>query len=98
MVVPVSNTWYLTVYSRISGCFYFLAITIYGSGKFNCLWCFAEFHCFQGGDDFVIWGRSYDFIDRRYERIRIQNFLFHFPFDEIYRRLLFFTLRRSVSA
>ena len=29
---------------------------------------------------------------------RIQNFLFHFPFDEIYRRLLFFALRRSVSA
>ena len=26
------------------------------------------------------------------------NFLFHFPFDEIYRRLLFFTLGRSVSA
>ena len=26
------------------------------------------------------------------------QFLFHFPFDEIYRRLLFFTLRRSVSA
>ena len=30
--------------------------------------------------------------------IRIQNFLFHSPFDEIYRRLLFFTLGRSVSA
>ena len=30
--------------------------------------------------------------------VRIQNFLFHFPFDEIYRRLLFFTLGRSVSA
>ena len=28
----------------------------------------------------------------------LQNFLFHFPFDEIYRRLLFFTLGRSVSA
>ena len=27
-----------------------------------------------------------------------QTFLFHFPFDEIYRRLLFFTLGRSVSA
>ena len=27
-----------------------------------------------------------------------QNFLFHFPFDEIYRRLLFFTLGGSVSA
>ena len=27
-----------------------------------------------------------------------QNFLFHFPFDEIHRRLLFFTLGRSVSA
>ena len=27
-----------------------------------------------------------------------QNILFHFPFDEIYRRLLFFTLGRSVSA
>ena len=26
------------------------------------------------------------------------NFLFHFPFDEIYRRLIFFTLGRSVSA
>ena len=26
------------------------------------------------------------------------TFLFHFPFDEIYRRLLVFTLRRSVSA
>ena len=26
------------------------------------------------------------------------NFLFHFPFDEIYRRLLFSTLGRSVSA
>ena len=26
------------------------------------------------------------------------NFLFHFPFDEIYRRLLFFTLGRYVSA
>ena len=25
-------------------------------------------------------------------------FFFHFPFDEIYRRLLFFTLGRSVSA
>ena len=25
-------------------------------------------------------------------------FLHHFPFDEIYRRLLFFTLGRSVSA
>ena len=30
--------------------------------------------------------------------VRIQNFLFHFPFDEIFRRLLFFTLGRSVSA
>ena len=30
--------------------------------------------------------------------VGIQNFLFHFPFDEIYRRLLFFTLGRSVSA
>ena len=29
--------------------------------------------------------------------VRIQNFLFHLPFDEIYRRLLFFTLWRSVS-
>ena len=28
----------------------------------------------------------------------LQNFLFHFPVDEIYRRLLFFTLGRSVSA
>ena len=27
--------------------------------------------------------------------VRIQNFLFHFPFDEIYRRLLFFTLSRA---
>ena len=30
--------------------------------------------------------------------VRIQIFLFHFPFDEIYRRLLFFTLGGSVSA
>ena len=30
--------------------------------------------------------------------VRLQNFLFHFPFDEIYRRLFFFTLGRSVSA
>ena len=30
--------------------------------------------------------------------VRIQNFLFHFPFDEISRRLLFFTVGRSVSA
>ena len=30
--------------------------------------------------------------------VRIQKFLFHFPFCEIYRRLLFFTLGRSVSA
>ena len=30
--------------------------------------------------------------------VRIQNFLFHFPFDAIYRRLLFSTLERSVSA
>ena len=30
--------------------------------------------------------------------VRIQNFLFHFPFDEMYRRLLFFTLGRYVSA
>ena len=30
--------------------------------------------------------------------VRIQNFLFHFPFDGIYRRLLSFTLGRSVSA
>ena len=30
--------------------------------------------------------------------VPIQNFLFHFPFDEIYRRLLFFTLGRSVPA
>ena len=30
--------------------------------------------------------------------VRIQNFLSHFPFDEIYRRLLFLTLGRSVSA
>ena len=28
----------------------------------------------------------------------IQNFLFHSPFDEIYRRLLVFTLGRSISA
>ena len=28
----------------------------------------------------------------------LQKILFHFPFDEIYRRLLFFTLGRSVSA
>ena len=27
-----------------------------------------------------------------------QKFIFHFPFDEIYQRLLFFTLGRSVSA
>ena len=33
-----------------------------------------------------------------YVPVRIQNFLFHFPFDEIYQRLLFFTLGRSVSA
>ena len=31
-------------------------------------------------------------------RVRIQIFLFHFPFDGIYRRLLSFTLGRSVSA
>ena len=30
--------------------------------------------------------------------VRIQKILFHFPLDEIYRRLLFFTLGRSVSA
>ena len=30
--------------------------------------------------------------------VRIQNSLFHFPFDDIYRCLLFFTLGRSVSA
>ena len=30
--------------------------------------------------------------------VRIQLFFFHFPFDEIYRRLLFFTLGRSLSA
>ena len=30
--------------------------------------------------------------------VRTQNFLFHFPFDEIYRRLFFFTLGRSVSS
>ena len=28
----------------------------------------------------------------------LQNFLFHLPFEEIYRRLPFFTLGRSVSA
>ena len=28
----------------------------------------------------------------------LQSFLLHSPFDEIYRRLLFFTLGRSVSA
>ena len=28
----------------------------------------------------------------------LQNFLSHFPFDETYRRLFFFTLGRSVSA
>ena len=33
-----------------------------------------------------------------YVYFEVQNFLFHFPFDEIYRRLLFFTLGRSVSA
>ena len=31
-------------------------------------------------------------------RVRTQNFLFHFPFDEIYRRLLVFALGRSASA
>ena len=31
-------------------------------------------------------------------RYSLQNFLFHFSFDEIYRRLIFFTLGRSVSA
>ena len=31
-------------------------------------------------------------------RVHIQNFIFHFPFDEIYRHLLFFTLGRSVFA
>ena len=30
--------------------------------------------------------------------VRIQNYIFRFPFDEIYRRLLFSTLGRSVSA
>ena len=30
--------------------------------------------------------------------VRIQNFLLHFPFDEIYRPPLVFTLGRSVSA
>ena len=30
--------------------------------------------------------------------VRTQNFPVHFPFDEIYRRLLFLTLGRSVSA
>ena len=30
--------------------------------------------------------------------LSLPNFIFHFPFDEIYRRLLFFTLGRSVSA
>ena len=30
--------------------------------------------------------------------VRIQNLLFHFPFDEIYRRLIFFTLGLSVSS
>ena len=29
--------------------------------------------------------------------VRIQNIPFHFPFYEIYRRLLFFTLGRSIS-
>ena len=28
----------------------------------------------------------------------LQKIPFHFPFDEIYRRLIFFTLGRSVSA
>ena len=30
--------------------------------------------------------------------VRTPNFLFHSPFDEIYRRLLIFTLGRSISA
>ena len=30
--------------------------------------------------------------------LRIQNFVFHFPFDKLYRRLLAFTLGRSVYA
>ena len=30
--------------------------------------------------------------------VRIHNLLFHFPFNEIHRRLLFFTLGRAVSA
>ena len=30
--------------------------------------------------------------------VRIQKHLFHFPFDEIYRRLIFFTLGLSVSS
>ena len=30
--------------------------------------------------------------------VRIQHFLFDFPFDEIYRRLFFFTLTRYVCA
>ena len=30
--------------------------------------------------------------------VRIQNFILHFPFNEIYRRLLDFILGRSVSA
>ena len=30
--------------------------------------------------------------------VRIHNFLFHFPFDEMYRRLHFFTLGRSIPA
>ena len=38
----------------------------------------------------TIWWDSY--------LVRLQIFLFHFPFDEIHRRLLSFTLGRSVSA
>ena len=30
--------------------------------------------------------------------VRTQKHLFHFPFDEIYRRLIFFTLGLSVSS
>ena len=36
----------------------------------------------------------YEYVPGTYTK----NFFLHFPFDEIYRRLLFFTLGRSVSA
>ena len=80
----------------VLGCFYFFSLDC--DIPVMVVDCAAETGCMLEKYKKVVHLQCYNKKGVYTYLVRIQIFLFHFPFDEIYRRLLFFTLGRSVSA